>query len=126
MEKVIGRDDEELNINSVPGRVEQIHIAEIGARIRPARSRKGKGRKKVYVEGYTRREVERAIRARRLYHCLTAPDLRELKSFLRQNIMRNCPVTTEDVILAERIFGKDIPTLKGKSTRSKSVPIKDE
>ena len=76
------------------------------------------------MEGYTQREVERAIRARRLYHALTAPDLRELKSFLRQNIMRNCPVTTEDVALAEAMFGKDIPTLKGKSTKTKSVPIK--
>ena len=80
----------------------------------------------MYVKGYTRREVERVIRARRLYHCLTASDLQELEGFLRQNVMKNCPVTTEDVILAKRIFGKDIPTLKGKSTRKKSVPIKDE
>ena len=32
----------------------------------------------------------------------------------------------EDVRLAEKIFGRDVPTLKGKSTRTKSVPIKDE
>ena len=81
---MICQEDEELNLHGVPGKVEQIQIEELGARIRPARGRKGKGRKRVYIEGYTKREVERAIRARRLYHCLTAPDLQELKGCLRQ------------------------------------------
>ena len=61
-----------------------------------------------------------------MYHSLNAPDIAELKRFIRQNIMRNCPVTTEDVILAEKIFGRDVPTLKGKSARTKSVPVKNE
>ena len=126
VEKEIGHHDEEINIKSVPGMIEQVHIEELGSRVRQVRGHKHKGRKKVYVKGYNRQEVDRAIRARRLYDSLTAPDLRELKSFLRQNIMRNCPVPTDDVVLVERIFRKDIPTLKGKSTRSKSIPIKDE
>ena len=116
----------ELKNNKSRVRSERIHAEEIRPRIRPTNNRKRKGRKKIYVEGYNRREVERAARARRMYHSLTAPDIVDLKRFIRQNIMKNCPVTTEDVTLAERIFGRDVPTLKGKSVRSKSVPIKDE
>jgi hypothetical protein len=33
------------------------------------------------------------------------------------NVIKNCPVTTEDVNIAKKIFGKDISSLKGKSTR---------
>ena len=94
---------------------ERVHNEEVGPRIRNVNNRRRKGRNKIYVEGYTRREVERAARARRMYHSLTAPDIAELKKFIRQNIMQNFPVTTEDIILAEKIFGRDVPTLKGKS-----------
>ena len=78
-------------------------MEEIVPRIRDTSGRSNrKKRKKIYVEGFTRREVERAIRARRLYHSLTAQDVGELQVFLRQNIMRNCHVTAEDVRLAEK------------------------
>ena len=40
--------------------------------------------------------------------------------------MRNCPVEVSDVNLAEEIFGRDVPTLKGKSTRPKTKTVKDK
>jgi hypothetical protein len=33
--------------------------------------------------------------------------------------MPNCPITIEDINIAEEIYGKDVPSLKGKITRSK-------
>ena len=37
-------------------------------------------------------------------------------------MIQNSPVSEEDVKVAEKIYGKDISTLKGKSTRTKPVP----
>jgi hypothetical protein len=36
---------------------------------------------------------------------------------------KNNPVTTEDVDIAEKIFGPDLATLKGKTTRRAPVPV---
>ena len=38
---------------------------------------------------------------------------------VRSHLIWNCPVTIEDVRIAEKVFGKDIATLKGKSVRTK-------
>ena len=38
----------------------------------------------------------------------------------------NCPVTTEDVDNAEKIFGPDIGTMKGKTTRRNPTPVKKD
>jgi hypothetical protein len=35
------------------------------------------------------------------------------------NVIKDCPVVEEDVVLAAKIFGKDIAILKGKTTRKK-------
>ena len=40
-----------------------------------------------------------------------------LKVMLRSNMGKNVPVSCEDVDLMVRIFGKDVATLKGKSTK---------
>ena len=40
--------------------------------------------------------------------------------------MKNNPVTTQDINLAEGIFGKDVPTIKGKGTNKKGKVITDE
>ena len=38
----------------------------------------------------------------------------------------SCPVTVEDVTIADKIYGPDISSLKGKSTRRKPKPVKKD
>ena len=74
-------------------------------------------------EFYTERQVEKAKLARKLYHAIGNPSLKDYKAIIRMNMIRNCPVTEEDINIAEKIFGKDISTLKGKSVRTTPVPV---
>ena len=50
--------EEKVHIEAVPGRIERIHIEELGPRVRQAQGQKRKGRKRIYVEGYTRQDVD--------------------------------------------------------------------
>jgi hypothetical protein len=68
------------------------------------------------MEGFTKEEVEGAQKARKLYHAIGCPSVENMKHMLQMNMIKNCPVTTQDVVNAERIFGPDIATLKGKTT----------
>ncbi|MGL4350647.1 MAG: hypothetical protein ACRCT2_08825, partial [Plesiomonas shigelloides] len=77
-------------------------------------------------EGFTTRQFERAKAARTFYHSVGCPTTANFKLIIRQNIIKDCPVTVDDVDLAERIFGPDIGALKGKSTRRKPVPVRDD
>ena len=73
--------------------------------------------------GLTERQYQRAVRARYLYHAIGRPTIENFKHILKANTIRNCPVTVEDVKLAERLFGPDVGTLKGKSKRRKPMPV---
>ena len=72
---------------------------------------------------HTPREVKRAKKARDLLAALGSPSIFDLKAAIAMNAIADLPVTTEDVKLAERIFGPDLGTLKGKTTRQKPVPM---
>jgi hypothetical protein len=37
-----------------------------------------------------------------------SPTIETFKTLLKMNAIRNCPVTTEDVNIAEKIFGSDV------------------
>ena len=76
--------------------------------------------------GYTEKDFQGAKRARTLYRILGCPTTEHLRQFIRQNLAQDNPVTVTDVNNAEKIFGPDVGTLKGKSTRSKPVPIKED
>ena len=41
------------------------------------------------------------------------------RGMLRQNLIKNCEVTDKDIAITDAVFGPDVPTLKGKSTRPK-------
>ena len=45
---------------------------------------------------------------------------------LRQNLIKNCDVTEKYITLTENMFWRDVPTLKGKSTRTKPRGVVDE
>ena len=66
------------------------------------------------IEGYTPREVERASRARKLYHDLSAESISNIKVWLRSNQANNVPISIDDVNLAGKIFKTDVATCKGK------------
>jgi len=54
------------------------------------------------------------------------PTVENFKAILKQNLIKNCPVTVEDVNIAEKFFGPDIGTLKGKSTRPNPPVVRDD
>jgi hypothetical protein len=66
-------------------------------------------------KAFTKRQINAADKARELYRKLGRPGAALFLDIIR-NI--NCPTTVDDVTRAERIYGKDVAFLKGKSTAS--------
>jgi hypothetical protein len=75
---------------------------------------------------YTDRQLNRAKKARELFHAIGTPNIEDFKKIIRMNSIKNCPVTIDDIVISEKIFGPDIGTLKGKSTRHRPAPVVHE
>lgn len=72
---------------------------------------------------FTKRQIKRASVARTLCTTLSYPSWKDFKYIIRSNLIKDCPVTVEDVEISEEIWGKDVPALKGKTTRKKPAPV---
>ena len=75
-------------------------------------------------KNYTNNDYQHALRARELQIIMGRPSTETFIAALKSNGLMNCPVTPGDVEAAEHIFGPDIGSLKGKTTR-RSPPIVD-
>ena len=71
------------------------------------------------MEGFTRRQIKGAELARALYPRLVYPSVKDYRWVIRSHQIKDCPVTVPDVDVATKIWGKNIDSLKGKTTRSK-------
>jgi hypothetical protein len=69
--------------------------------------------------GFTKRQLKGAESARTLYSNLGYPSMKDFKWVIQSNQIKDFPVTVDDVVAANKIWGKDIAALKGKTTRSK-------
>ena len=78
------------------------------------------------LKKYSQRQLDGAYRARELLHALSCPSVPDLKRALQQNAISNCPVSIRDIEVASDIFGPDIASLKGKSTRHKERPYVED
>jgi hypothetical protein len=67
--------------------------------------------------GYTNRAYTRAVLARNIQKMVGRPTTKEFIKIVEMNLLPNCPVTREDILIAEKIFGPDIGSLKGKTVR---------
>ena len=72
---------------------------------------------------YTTNDVERAYGVRSLQIKIGRPSDRELAAILDRHMIPNCPYTSKDVLLAAKIIGPDIGTLKGKTVRKRPVRV---
>ena len=68
-------------------------------------------------EWHTKRQTGRAKVARNLCQMMMFPSVTDFKKATKMNFIHNCPVTVDDIDVAEDIFGKDICALKGKTVR---------
>jgi hypothetical protein len=71
----------------------------------------------------TPRQQTQAKKARQLYHALGCPTVDDMKAMIHMNMIKNNEVTTADVTIAEKAFGPDIATIKGRATRTRPAPV---
>eukprot|EP00980_Cylindrotheca_fusiformis_P010810 scaffold2445_cov91-Cylindrotheca_fusiformis.AAC.1 len=81
---------------------------------------------KEQIEGFSTRQVEQGKKGRELQHKLLGITEEELKAVLRQNIIKNCEVTEEDVDLGRKIYGPSTAMIKGKWTRSRPTKLESD
>ena len=62
-------------------------------------------------------QINGAKKAIQTFHATECPTTADLKSVIRMDIIRNNVVTTEDIALAEKIYGKDIAKPRDKATK---------
>jgi hypothetical protein len=71
-----------------------------------------------HKRSFSQRQVKQTDLARKLYRMLGRPDEKTFRSILQNNLIINCPVTSDDAYRALAIYGPDVATLKGKTTRA--------
>ena len=72
-----------------------------------------------FKEGFMARQIKGVEVARDLYTTLIYTSEKNYKWLIQSNQINKCPVTLQDVNIAQNFWGKDISALKGKTTRIK-------
>jgi len=66
------------------------------------------------INKYTVKEYSYAKKAHELQYIIGRPSTQDLENYIDKNLIPNCPVTRQDIIRAEDIFGPNIGSAKGK------------
>ena len=72
---------------------------------------------------YSSRDYSRAVLARNVQKMIGRPSTKQFIEIIDSKQLANCPVTRDDVLAAENIFGPDVGTLKGKTVRRAPLPV---
>ena len=75
---------------------------------------------------YTKREVEKAEIAKRLFSILGRPSIKDFVELVAKNNLQHCPINIHDIKRAMDIWGKDIGAIMGSTTRKKPNSLPDD
>ena len=70
---------------------------------------------------YTPRQIAQAKMARDLHKMVGRPSKTDFVGIVKNNLLRHCPITAQDISVAENIYGQDIGTLQGKTTSDRRI-----
>ena len=70
-------------------------------------------------EGYTKKQVENAILARKMQAMVARTPEEKFKDMVRHKILSNCRIKVDDITNAHAIFGPNRSILKGATVRQK-------
>lgn len=73
---------------------------------------------------YTKGDYKRAQLARDIQIKIGRPSTKDFIRIVDNNLLVNCPITCQDIITAERMFGLEVGALKGKTTRAPPSTVK--
>ena len=73
---------------------------------------------------FTNRDVKSAKLARSIQDRIGRPSLRAYIDIIKNNLLPNIPISVKDVLNAETIFGPNLGSIKGKTTRRKPNTVK--
>ena len=68
-------------------------------------------------DGFSCKQVEGATAARRLMGMVVTPSPRNFEGMVRLNMLKDCPITNDNIKNANTIFGTDLATIRGKTVR---------
>jgi hypothetical protein len=77
-------------------------------------------------EGFTKREVQDAIVARKAQAMTGHPTDAQFLEMVRNNTIKNCPIKPEHITNANSIFGSSIAGVRGKTVRHKPEQVEPE
>ncbi len=97
--------------------VQQEHVAETGVEVLHVQTVRGN------YEGHTKKDVLQAMEARRAQAMIGNPSKGDFKEMVSGNLIKNCPLTTNNITNAHTIFGPDLASIRGKTVRRTPAPV---
>jgi hypothetical protein len=68
---------------------------------------------------FTQRQIEAAQRVRNLYEMIGGPSYTDFMAIIKNSLLQNINITVKDVEHAERILGKELGSIQGKTVRAR-------
>jgi hypothetical protein len=68
---------------------------------------------------FTPRQIAQAKMAQDLYAMIGRPSKNDFMGIVNNNLLLNSPITGQDITNAETIFGRDVGSIQGKTTRAR-------